>query len=247
MLNRAAIRLCSVFALKGRTFAGDGVRDSEITAIDPGSLDGEKRPYIAVYTDDQSDGSLELSFEIGVTARMTVQDADGNDVIIEGVPPTDAGIEITLDLVERQIYTALKDEGNAWSELLRVAYTGWAENGKSVRGASKTADGERYAGRQIILTGTPLSDPEFARPVSESSFWQRFLNMADQEPALSAIAKLMREALGEGQPVDSNALERRAMNLSHEAARTLGIMPEIAETEAMIADAQVDTEAPGSA
>ena len=244
MLNRLAVRLCAVYALMDNTFAEDGVRDSQITMIDAKSNLDDTRPFIAVYTDDQSDKQLTLTFEIGVTARMTTVDGSGNNVIVPGIPPTDAGIEMVLDLIERQIHVALADESNEWAELLRFCFSD-VGGSKSIRGASKTSDGERYAGRQIVIDGTVLADPEYGRALSVDGFWELFLTKAEAEPNLVAIASSIRALLGNGDPVDWKTMQR-AMSLTRTAADRLGISPQIGEIATPITAVEVEDDTPGA-
>lgn len=242
MLNRIAVRLCAVFAVMDKTFADDFVRDSQITLIDPENDVEENHPFVAVYTDDQDGDELVLSFEIGVSARMVLPDqVDGKDVIVPGIPPTDAGIELVLDAIERQIHIALADEKNAWAELLRTVFS-WEAKPKSIRGAAKTNSGERYAGRQILIQGTPLKDPEFGRELSEDGFWHRFLAQIDSNSGLAGYGQIIRTLLGsENADVDWR-LVMRAMKLSRGAADALGVSPVFGDSDVDISGAETKTE-----
>jgi len=238
MLNRMAIRICAVHALAGNSFAGENVKDSVIAAIDPESHPDEDQPFIAVYTDEQSKSSLVLSLEIGVTARMSQTNEAGEDIIVAGIPPTDAGIEMLLDAIERQIHTALADEGNEWAELLGTCFV-LEDEVKSVRGASKNNSGERYAGRQILFTGKPLNDPEFGRSLNQNGFWFKFLAKVDTEPSLTEIAGLIRVLLGADSGVDDWVLAVRALGLSKSAANSLGIAPVVGDEMTNIAGSEI--------
>ena len=76
-LNRLALRLLTVEALRGRTLAGEAVRDSMAIPLDgPIALD-LPQPFVAVYTDDglsqprgrdlsTAGGTINLLIEFGV-------------------------------------------------------------------------------------------------------------------------------------------------------------------------------------
>jgi hypothetical protein len=240
VLSRLAARLCLVMALDGKTLAGDSLRDSMIVAIDSEGVEGETTPFIAIYTDDQDGKALTISLELGVTSSMAVINPDtGEKELVGGTPPTDSGIELTLDVMERQVHVALADEENSWAELFRVLFTS-AGNIKSVRGASKSVDGERFAGRQIIFEGEILDDPAFGRAYDEKSFWGRFLDKVDTEPRLAHHATTIRALLGDGEMPDGWRLVMRAMGLSRPAADALGVTPEFGDVAAPITDPQTE-------
>ncbi len=241
MLNRFAIRMCAVYALAGRTFAGDEVRDSEIVPIDPQGNEGDTKPFVAVYTDDQSPDGVTLTFEIGASARMAAQDPEsGKDVIVPGIPPTDSGIEALIDMMERQIHVALNDESNAWAQLLKVVCKDLQLTG-SRRGAMKTQSGERFAGREVVFTGKPLNDPEFGIEITDGSFWGRFLAQAEAEPHLADFATNFRELLTDGSSIETWRLMLRALGASRQSGDALGVTPAMGmEATPDIAEAQID-------
>ncbi|MBU2533325.1 MAG: hypothetical protein KKB37_11330 [Alphaproteobacteria bacterium] len=241
MLNRFAIRLCAVYALEGRTFADAEVRDSEIVPIDPEGNDGDTKPFVAIYTDDQSPDGVTLTFEIGASARMAARDPEsGKDVIVPGIPPTDSGIEALLDMMERQIHVALNDENNTWAQLLKIVCKDLQLTG-SRRGAMKTQSGERFAGREIVFTGKPLNDPEFGREITGGSFWGRFLAQAEAEPHLVDFATKFRALLTDGTSIENWRLVLRALGASRQAGDGLGVTPPMGmDTSPDITEAQTE-------
>ena len=215
-LARIAIRIAAVEALKGKTLVGDRVLDSQIAALEA-DADGniqidEEAPFIAVYTDagstadeDLADNSLtangetELIFEIGITAAMMETDPDTGESVIAGIgiPSTDRNFEFFLDMTARQISDALRDEGNAWSNIFRDLYYHVVRIDR-LRAASE-AKGLRLAGQQIRLALHLVDDPltndgdaEKLRPFAA------FLNAMDASgnPQYVTQASLMRAALG---------------------------------------------------
>ena len=122
-IMREALRLTAVRALRGRTWAD--VRDSEQGAIEDLAVNAA-RPVISVYTDDATTeaagdfglfagGSQSLLIEIAMTARMQVAASDDTEVV---QPETDAGLELSVGMIERQVRAALSDPTNPWGNLL---------------------------------------------------------------------------------------------------------------------------------
>lgn len=195
-LARLALRLLTVAALTGRTDAGGKVCDSEIVPIDE-RADEVRLPYIAVYVDDAeakgskldmfpAEGSVTLILEIGVTARVMSQvDDDGEAVLGWGIPPTDAGLEMMIDIIERQARVAIGDPTDPWSVLWRRVVTN-VRAIKVVRGASDR-NGVRFAGRQLALVCDIIADPQPGQPLA--AVW------ADVAAALKADTNL--QAAGE--------------------------------------------------
>lgn len=241
MLNRMAGRICAVQAVTARTAADGAIKDSEITPADF-VMPGDRRPFVAVYTDDQDGDSLAITFDIGVTGLMTMIDEDsGKQGIMPGIPPTDAGMELTLDTIERQIHVALADSGNGWAELLRILFGGRPWEVRSRRGAN-ASEGQRFAGRQVTITGKPLADPEFGRPLAAGGFWEKFLAALDacEVPGFSAIAGTVRALLG----VDAETVGWQRLQSAIVATRgqadALGIAPGFGDTLADIERIEVE-------
>lgn len=231
-LQRLAHRIATVKALAGRTLAGDRVRDSAIAPIDVQAGE-EAAPFIAVYTDDfegrwrdlpgRDDQTLALILEIGVTARMLIADPDnpGNEIVSWGIPPTDAGIELTLDMIERQARIALDDEANAWAELWRTLHMGDAAY-TSIRGAS-AEKGIRFAGRQLKVEVQPLDEPAFGP--AASGVWSALLDAMDADAELVNLAPAVRSLIeADTPPVDWIAVRRR-FGMDDGEVTSLGLEP----------------------
>lgn len=222
---RFALRTATVKALRGRTFAGDMVRDSEIGPIDDAAKDKEI-PFVVVYTDDvegdgagtdlcESNGKHCLVLEIGVTTRMK---AKGEWAI----PTTDAGMELTIDAIERQIRLALGNPANAWAELWRDLVLS-IDGRKSQRGAA-AKDGVRFAGRQLVLDVALPREPHPGRPLGP--IWQRFMALAAADADLAGLVPMLTQlATGGGEDWPEWRRVRAAYGLSAERARALHIAP----------------------
>lgn len=228
-LARLALRIATVKALRGHTWAGDMVRDSEIGPIDDAAQDKEI-PFVVVYTDDSEgevsgtdlfahDGKQCLVIEVGVTTRMKPGRSGPGGWAI---PTTDAGMEMTIDAIERQIKLALTDPANPWGEFWRKLVLS-IDMRKSQRGAA-AKDGVRFAGRQIVLDVDLPRDPAPGRPLGP--IWADFLalcaadaDLAGQVDALRALATGGSTNWPDWQSV------RAAYGLSLDRARALQIAP----------------------
>lgn len=198
MLARLAIRLATVEALKGATFVGDNVLDSQIGALDvaaDGSIrSDQEKPFLSVYTDAskiEDDlalrtlhrcGQIDLTIEAGVTAAMVETDADTGEsqIVGIGIPATDPAMEMFLDCVDRQVVNALTDPANAWAELWRGLSSSIV---KIERKRTSDAAGTRIAAHQTVITLDLLPDPVFGEPVAETSIWAALMDKT-AEPML---------------------------------------------------------------
>src|SRR5580700_9014381 len=120
---RMAARLALVQALKGATYASDRVYDSLIGPLDRLAID-ERVPVIVVVTDEDrltvkgrdlthAERKLDIVIETSIASVVRV---DGDDFEIT-IPNTDDGLEITLDLMGRQIARALASPTSEWAEI----------------------------------------------------------------------------------------------------------------------------------
>lgn len=226
-IQRLAHRIATVAAIRGKTLAGAAVRDSAVAPIDIAASD-EPAPFIAVYTDDQSSGmrgldagrpsdTLSIVIEFGVTAKMTFVDNDGNEFQEPGQPPTDAQMEITLDMIERQIRVALADDGNAWAEIWRRLHTGDPEY-SSTRGASAER-GVRFAGRQLTIEVRPLPEPPAG--ASATGVWADLIAAVEADAATASLAPIVRDMIEGGDVALDWQIVRRSLALDEAEADSL--------------------------
>lgn len=237
-LSRLAIRLAAVKALAGRTLAGAAVSDSEVSAIDVAAAD-KKQPFIAVYADDgefrcsgrdlmAGEGMFSLAIEIGVTSRMRYKldpQADGEGDLVDALVPSDALMEMTLDLIARQIALALADPGNEWADIWRRLVTKIGRV-RTRRGAS--ADKLlRFAGRQLEIDVHPLADPPCGK--APAGVWRDLLVLieADADPAFRALAAPIRATIAGEAPASDWSIDQAQLALTGgEAASMLLTQPE---------------------
>ncbi|BAP94467.1 hypothetical protein [Aurantimonas phage AmM-1] len=221
---RTALRIAAVEAVRGRTSVGDNVLDSQIAALDQ-AADGSLRtdqetPFVAVYLYDgkaQADGrslvengAIELAFEIGIAASMTVTDQEtGESHVVAGMPATDRAFEMYLDLVGRQIRDALTDEANAWGQILLGLIMGI--DVINVVATRSGDEGQRVAGHQIVLQARSIDDPVRGEPVDPELPFGQFLAAleASADPVYLKQAELMRAVLEAPAGADWQTLQRR--------------------------------------
>lgn len=190
-----ALRLATIRALKGRTFAEDRVFDSKIETIDV-LAPNETAPIIIVTTDDDEaeiegrdlfagDHQHELVIEVAAWTKVTTE-KDGEVLVL---PATDAGLEITLNLVCYQITRALAADGGKWGDLWRSIVTA-VPKVTSRRGADDT-NGVRYAARQLVYTVDHIAEPMPGRMPEEGETWSRILSMLKADPEFAPIGKII--------------------------------------------------------
>ena len=262
MLNRIALRLCTVRALRGKTFAGENIFDSEHGAIDELASD-QPKPFIVVYTDDASyavdrrdlfgvgssgrvdSGTQKLVIEIGITQRMEIgRDEQGNPV--EGTLPlhTNKSMEFTLDLIERQVKAALMDanESAQWAEMFRC-FALEIKDQESQRGLS-ARDGVRFTGRQITLSVVLPKDP--VPGAALGPLWTRFLELAAADSELGQVVPALQKALAGDELNDYQAI-RGSYGLTKREAQALQIEPSAGhEGDAPIAHIDHELEVSGT-
>lgn len=194
-IARIALRMAAVEALKGRTLVGANVLDSPNGALDiqaDGNLrTAQEKPFVSVFTDFArkenpnsrglyENGAVDLVFEIGVSTAMFEKDKLTGRTFLVGieVPPTDGAREFFLDLVQRQIFDALSDPGNAWGQIYLGLHTKVAKI--DFAGARSAEDGQKLTGHQIRLTLDLINDPAVGQPLSPMSPIAKFLTLLQQ-------------------------------------------------------------------
>ena len=168
ILNRLLLRIAAVTALSNYqeepfpTLAGKHVFDSRIDPV--ATLHGhDLYPICVVYSDYDKDSlsfknmrrkdrSLTLTFEL-FCGQI---EEHGQDEFVVTLPQTDSEIEMTLDLLEDEIYHGLTASNLASDTFNTIAYG--IENVISRRGASYEG-GQKLAARQVTMETTCLKDP----------------------------------------------------------------------------------------
>lgn len=238
---RAAARMALVEALKGRTLVGSNVLDSLIGGItfDAEGVPslGQSKPFAGVYSDSSTadaaatqhrglhaNGMAIFVIEFGVAAVMAqpVSADSGEELLPEiGIPPTDSGMEITLDIVARQMFDALHDPSNAWSMVFRNLLDPISKLERSRVGNEN--DGVRLAGQQIRISGDLADDPALGEELDpESALSKLFvLAAASSDPDLVEKGSLLSDLIA-GTPVNDAALFLRLTGMTAIVAEALG-------------------------
>ncbi|MBB4005806.1 hypothetical protein [Allorhizobium taibaishanense] len=174
---RQLIQIAATEALLGRTIAEDRVKDSLIMAL-PLIMDDAPAPIIAVSVEDslspstgdglfRTDVSLTLQLQMAVAKSVTVavQDEDGGsgNVSMLEIGTTDAALEASLNLLDRQWRLALSDPDNAWAEILRDLIAGFGRI-SDVRMVDPES-GRKHAARIIEVTLEPIAEPALGQDV----------------------------------------------------------------------------------
>jgi hypothetical protein len=154
-LNRLALRIATVLALKGRTHAGDAVFDSRNATIDELVRD-EAVPVISVYTDEDMPGD-ERQVSLVIECAVSVLQAKGDDEPQLWTPTTDPMLELNLDLMEAEITDALADPDNEASDIWRTLVPDIVKI-SSQRGVFGVETEQRLAARQRLMTVRLLAD-----------------------------------------------------------------------------------------
>lgn len=247
-LNRLALRLLTVAALRGRTLAGEAVRDSMLTPLDgPAGLD-QPVPFLAVYTDDgvaqphgrdlsTAVGTINLLIEFGVTAKMRFKLESGEDDEVLTPPPTDDRMELTLDVMERQIKIALADPANPFAELWRILVSD-VKTLATKRGAFADRGG-RYAGRMLEIEVVALADPPYGAPVT--GIWIAILGAFEDDPRLARHVSLIRSLVVGDEPMPVWQVLQAQLGLSAAEAGDMLITPVAGAEEGDIAIVSVDS------
>lgn len=190
-----ALRLCAVRALRGATYCGAKVFDSEILPIES-VVERESTPFISVYTDSSKSESVDgkdmlgaqrlvdLTLEVAVTSVGT--EDDDTPALLQR---TDAAIEAQLNFISRQIHRALFAANGGWGDLFKRFFRG-VHRVETYRGAM--AEGQRFAARKICFTLNALAEPPYGAPVGP---WATLLEMMRADAGLTALADLFENEI----------------------------------------------------
>lgn len=235
-LAALAIRACTYLALRGATWAGDCVYESKLEPIDA-IVQDTAQPFITVAIDEASGEPKEhgasllsavdrllLVVEIAVGVRALADDGS----VVVGIPPTGRGLEWSLDLIARQVMSALST-GNVWADLWRRLHLA-LNSVRLLRGGA--VEGERYAARQIVFDLHPISDPDVAQGPEQGSVWADFVaalkGLDADDPETSEYLQLADLIEAEmARPAGLVAWEAAVgrLGLARETGHALGIDP----------------------
>lgn len=222
------LRIITVRALRGQTYAGGRVSDSLLDPIDM-TVSGEKSPVLVVSSDEDeirhnggkdilgADRRIDLVIEMAVAS--TVAAGDGTAQVV--IPHTDAGMEAVLSLMARQVMRALMIDATPWSNLWRRCVLN-IDAAQSRRGGG-SENGVRYAARQLLLSCHTLSEPYFGTTVEPGTFWADFLALAAADADLASLATIIRSEIEAPATLTDWQKAAAALGISREATSIIKI------------------------
>lgn len=211
------LRIVTVEALRGRTWAAGRVYDSPATPADVRATENQE-PFIAVYCDDADERSwgddegqdeIRLLIEVAVVSAETFTEDERAPTDAEvPTPPTtvtvinetDSGLELQIGFLTTQAIAALQSTApgaSQWAELWRDLVTGvtLVETRRGGPGDQQMQTGPRprFASRVTIMHCQVISDPPRGVLLAESfPVWERALTAMAATSHLAGVASLMR-------------------------------------------------------
>ena len=242
-VNRTLLRLLTVKAIANRTLAEDRVRDSDVSDLEQ-MVSVTPKPVVVVYTDDQPGtyrGRDLFSMETGHTLlvlQLSIAGATRDALTPDQAPldaasaaagpgepkfyfpETSAGLELAIDIMERQVMASLADPGNPWGQLW-MSFVLRLGKRQSFRGGS-SQQGTRFAARQINIEVEAASDPVPGAPPSPR--YQAIIDAiaADPNADFAGLAPLISAALTL-RPLSELQRAMAALGLTSQGARAIGL------------------------
>lgn len=201
ILGQDILRLLTVKALRGRTWAGNRVFDSPAKPADL-TIEQERAAFIGVYT-DEADHDLDGQsfFNPDATVYLLIECATADRITIPGQPDgstpttppagnttitlsqTDQALELVIGCLARQVVQALMATDNEWAELWRL-YTAIGRSRVEVRrggpGQDAAQSAIRYASRIMRMAVKVIADPTYGEGIPDG-FWRRFFEIAEAD------------------------------------------------------------------
>lgn len=248
-----AARLILVEALKGKTWAGDGVLNAPLEPVaDLLDADGSK-PMITVYTGMQKSkpvGRDLVSGEVGHTLEIVTQvyippgDAEGEDV--SGINVQRGGAALAIDIVWRQIVAAIQVDLGDWATLWRKLIVSY-EDFDSRPVLLEVENGMRVPCREVSLVCRTLPEPAFG--VALNPFWSALdvklrEGSTEEEPTEhSRVADMISALITKPDDMPEWHKTMALMGWSRGAVEAMGLVPmavEDGEDPVMLTDFTID-------
>lgn len=230
-LAKLVLRQLTVLSLVGKTLAGNDVMSSVLAPLNE-VKDTEQRPVVAVFTDSaKADDAhisgrdiigaqevVTLALEIGIFTAAPPTDGDGETIV--GIPESDEGMEITIDIIQRQAVAELQTGMSVFSDLWR-AFVFRVVGTSTERGAG-IQNGVRFAARRFEIQCETLSDPIPGQALP--SEWERAIAALEGDMRTATLGALVR-TIAVGAPLTSWQQIKGELGLIEAAARMVSIGP----------------------
>ncbi len=221
-----ALRICTVYALRGRTFAGAEVHDSPTNPV-PALLE---KVTITVFSGTGTmtpDGRELISVDSDTELEMHIHVPDKVDLSTGSASVTvhtrQGGSGIVFDFIHRQIVRALLGDSE-WAKLWRTfaAKVGKVSSAPYILEADK---GQRLIeSRALSMSLFPIYDP-LPGELPEGSPWLALLAQMEAEPETQAIAAALRHELESPTGLPDWNLAGIALGLAPDELTAIGIVP----------------------
>ena len=219
-----AVRMATVYALRGRTLAGARVHDSPQNPLDA-ALDGHAS--ISVFTGEStakgdgrglilSDQSFDVSIHIHLPSEVETSTSSG----ALRLKSRAAGGEAAFDLMWRQMVRALMQDEGVWPELWRK-FVCKVEQVNVNPFIVETDKGVRVQAREIIVTIDGISEPDFG-PV-DGTLWEELLSAMRADPELSPLADALEYDIIGDATVDDFTHIRALLGLASDEIAAVGL------------------------
>lgn len=235
MLARTILRILTVEVLAGVEFLGGAIEDSLIPEADGGkdALWPDLMTVIYTETAERSFGgggraAILLAIELVAGIEKALDDGQGGTVLVPAKLTPKA--EITCDLAEDSIVSALLDAGNNWADLWRE-FAGVDGGDVSIKSfCGMDAQGRKRAMRRIEMRVSTMKTPTIGLEMTEGHLWRRVLEKlaADARTVAyrnvaTALKAIIEKPGGAGVGAWAVAMERAGLDRA--GATILGIVP----------------------
>lgn len=243
-LAALVFRNLAVAALLEKTLAADNVRSSDVAPVNeiaPGSVS----PGVTIFTDAAKaeksaiDGldllganiDVTLAIEIACTARSPQEIGPNGEVAASEedalfIPETDEGLEMTLDIIQRQAIAELQTGEGDTAALWRRCVLDF--KGINVMRGAAVEHGVRFAARRIEIVANIIGEPYPGTPLSET--WAAIIAAMKADAKLAKVGATV-EALAGGVVLPPWKQWRNQLGLNDDAMTMIGVGPIAGQVE----------------
>ena len=235
MLARTILRILTVEVLAGVEFLGGAIEDSLIPEVDGGKDAHWPDLMTVIYTEtaERSFGgggraAILLAIELVAGVEKALDDGQGGTVLVPAKLTPKA--EITCDLAEEFIVSALIDAGNDWADLWRE-FAGVDGGDVSIKSfCGMDAQGRKRSMRRIEMRVSSMKTPPIGMEMAQDHLWRRALEKLIAEASTeayrnvaAALKAFIEKPGGDGVGAWAVAMERAGLDRA--GATILGIEP----------------------